>query len=215
MTNVVAKWDGPVALMDGKSGWGLEAWTFPSSDLGTIPSQSFHITPISHRQYKVLSKFGMIFSKEEIVSTLGERPATLVGLGFHCISSPKSPLDNYEIRVSNSDVETLFDGWPPTPEKVLIKTSIKPSTNNWIFFGPFPDKGDESFVWDGESNLYFEITWKRTSGRGGTGRGSILASTPSSYHKILSTEATKDQIMSDVPFNYGSPRPATIFKWKL
>jgi hypothetical protein len=215
MTDVFASWNGPVGLMEGKATWGIEAWTFPSSELGTVLSEPYQANPVSFRQGKVLSKLGMIFHKDEIKETIGERSATLVGMGFHCGLGPINPLSSFRIKVSHTSLQTLADDFPETPEKNLINTQIKPTKNNWIFFGPFPLTGDGSFVWDGVSNLYFEISWLRTSGTTATGKASILASTPQGYHKVRAVEAIKNQILDDALIDWGAPRPATIFKWKL
>jgi hypothetical protein len=214
MTDFFANWDGPVALMSGKAKWGIESWVFPSSEVGTISSTIAQPTPVNLRSRKRNFKYGFLFSSQEIQNTIGSRAAALVGIGFHCKRSPNFPLVDYEIKVQNSNLNSLINGWGPTGQ-TLIKTSIKPLSENWFFLGPFPDSGQDAFIWDGESNLYFEITWKRSGGIFGSGRGSILQSTSSDFHKSLFSSAGKGEILDEMPFEFGAPRPATILKWKI
>ena len=214
MTDFFAKWDGPIALMSGKAKWGIESWSFPSSDLGTNPSTTAQASPVNFRSQKVIFKYGLLFSAQEISDTIGSRVATLVGIGFHCKTTPNFPLVDYEIKAQNTNLDTLVGGWGPSGQ-TLLKTSIKPQSENWFFLGPFSESEEDSFQWDGESNLYFEITWKRGGGIFASGRGSMLQSSPSDFQKTLFTAAGRGEILDEMPLEWGAPRPATILKWKL
>lgn len=214
MTNILAKWDGPVGLMNAQSEWGLESWVFPSSNLGTFDSTTVQPNPFNLQSNKKYIKYGILFSKEEIAATIGERPATLVGIGFFCKEKPYCSLVDYEIKVGNTQLNTLQSGWGET-EKNLVKVSFLPLSGKWFFFGPFSQNPEEAFVWDGTSNLYFELSWSRQRGKTSTGRSSLVASTPSDFQKTLMTSAGADDIMENMPFIWGAPRPATILKWKI
>lgn len=213
MTNILAKWDGPVGLMNAQSGWGLESWVFPSSNLGTFDSTAAQPNPFNLQLNKKYIKYGILFSKEEIAATIGERPATLVGIGFFCKEKPGSGLLDYEIKAGNTQLNTLQPGWGET-EKSLVKISFSPKNREWYFFNSFSQTSEESFVWDGSSNLYLELSWTRQKGRTNTGQSSLVASTPTDFQKTLMTSAGADDIMENMPFVWGTPRPATILKWK-
>jgi len=214
MTNVLAKWDGPVGLMNAKSGWGLEISTFPSSNIGTVKSTISQPNPFGLQSNKKFIKYGIIFSKEEIVETIGNRPATLVGISFFCEKKPYCPLLNYEIKVGNTPLDTLQHGWGEYQKSLISVSSFSPIEKKWFFFGPFGNEERDLFVWDGSSNLYFEMSWERQKGRTSTGQSALLSSAPTDFQKSLMTSAGAGEIMSNMPLMWGTSRPATILKWK-
>jgi hypothetical protein len=215
MSDVVAKWNGPVGYMSGRSGWRSEICTYPSSDLLTVNSTSSEIGPFNRGISKnCLNRMAMLFSPQEIVDVLGDKPALLSQVGFFCVGSPGT-LKDFEIRASNTQIETLEGGWIET-EKIIWSGSIKPSRGNWFFFGPFSELSDKSFIWDRGSYLYLELRWKSPYRAGNRGTHKKLLMTQNDTQKIIFCKGVDpNSTCQSTGWEFGLTRPITALKWKF
>jgi hypothetical protein len=215
MSDVIAKWNGPVGYMSGRSGWKSEIWTYPSSDLPTADSSSTEIGPFN-RAYanNCLNRMAMLFSPEEIGDSLGEKSALLSQIGFFCVGVPGT-LRNYEIWAANTQIETLEGGWINT-EKMIWSGSITPGRSKWFFFGPFSELSDKSFTWDGQSYLYLELRWKSKYRLQNRGTHKKIISPTSDTQKIIFCKGVDpNSTCQSTGWEFGLTRPITALKWKI
>ena len=215
MTNTQrAFWSGPVGLMGALSGWRGEIWTSPSSQLPTN-STSADINPF-YVGYRILSyRIGMIFSAQEIKETISYQTPILSNLGFYCSSVyGNMNLSNYSVKIGHTNLTSLKDDWG-IAEKTLSNTNIKPVKNEWIFLGPFPESGDNSFTWDGIRNIYIDLSWRTGFQLQGSGGKSLRLSNPDPENEFHFIRSCSSNTASCSSSSWGKTRPSVVFKWKI
>jgi hypothetical protein len=214
MSNFSYQWYGPTGIMDADSNWSAEIWTRPAADQAVTDSATNEAGPMNRTGAKRrINRFAMLFSALEIQLLIGDTSARLSGLGFYC-SKDCGYLNNYTIKVANTQLENLAGGWIE-PEKTVWSGTMNPSKNSWFFFGPFSKTEGKRFIWDGSSSLYIELSWVSPYSSRNYGSHKKLLSAQNDSQKIIFCRGENESLCQSTGWELGLTRPVTILKWEI